>query len=65
MKALSLGACDFIAKPEATAFGGVETYRRELIEKIVALGGHQSRRHDKTLDASREAGAARHARQQP
>ncbi|MDP3738753.1 MAG: chemotaxis-specific protein-glutamate methyltransferase CheB [Hyphomonadaceae bacterium] len=42
VKALSLGACDFIAKPEAAAFGSVETYRRELIEKIVALGGYQS-----------------------
>lgn len=40
MKALGAGACDFIAKPEASAVGSVETYRRELIEKIIALGEH-------------------------
>lgn len=42
MKALSSGACDFIAKPEATAFGAVETYRRDLIAKITALGGYRA-----------------------
>lgn len=38
VKALSLGAADFIAKPQASAMGGVDTYRRDLIDKIVALG---------------------------
>jgi two-component system, chemotaxis family, protein-glutamate methylesterase/glutaminase len=38
IKALSLGAADYIAKPEATAIGAADAYRRELIEKIVALG---------------------------
>lgn len=38
VKALALGAADFIAKPQASAFGSVDAYRRELIEKIVALG---------------------------
>lgn len=38
VKALALGAADFIAKPQASAMGGVDGYRRELIEKIVALG---------------------------
>jgi|JI10StandDraft_1071094.scaffolds.fasta_scaffold20031_8 two-component system chemotaxis response regulator CheB len=38
VKALALGASDFIAKPQAGAFGSVDTYRRELIDKIVALG---------------------------
>jgi two-component system chemotaxis response regulator CheB len=38
MKALSLGASDFIAKPDASTFGSVEAYKRELIGKIVALG---------------------------
>ncbi len=42
MKALGAGACDFIVKPEASALGSVETYRRELIGKIVALGEHRS-----------------------
>jgi len=38
VKALSLGAADFIAKPQASAMGGVDGYRRDLIEKIIALG---------------------------
>ncbi len=38
IKALSLGAADYIAKPEATALGGADAYRQELIGKIVALG---------------------------
>ncbi len=38
VKALALGATDFIAKPQASAFGSVDSYRRELVEKIVALG---------------------------
>jgi two-component system chemotaxis response regulator CheB len=38
MKALGLGASDFIAKPDASALGSVEAYKRELIGKIVALG---------------------------
>jgi two-component system chemotaxis response regulator CheB len=37
VKALSLGAADFIAKPQASAMGSVDGYRRELLEKIVAL----------------------------
>jgi len=49
VKALSLGAADFIAKPQASAFGSVDTYRRELIEKIVGLGqragGHAPASH--------------------
>ncbi len=38
VKALSLGAADFIAKPQASAMGGVDGYRRDLVEKIIALG---------------------------
>ncbi len=38
VKALSLGAADFIAKPQASAMGGVDGYHRDLIEKIIALG---------------------------
>ena len=38
VKALALGASDFIAKPQASAMGSVDSYRRDLIEKIVALG---------------------------
>lgn len=38
VKALALGASDFIAKPQASALGSVDSYRRDLIEKMVALG---------------------------
>jgi two-component system chemotaxis response regulator CheB len=38
MKALSLGAADFIAKPQASAFGSVEAYRHDLIARITLLG---------------------------
>lgn len=38
VKALSLGAADFIAKPQASAMGSVDSYRRDLVEKIIALG---------------------------
>ncbi len=37
MKALSLGAADFAAKPAAGQLGGAETYRVELLEKLNAL----------------------------
>ncbi len=40
VKALTMGASDFVAKPEATTTGGVDAFHRELIEKIVALGSH-------------------------
>jgi two-component system chemotaxis response regulator CheB len=42
IKALGAGACDFITKPEASALGAVETYRRELIGKITALGEYHA-----------------------
>jgi two-component system chemotaxis response regulator CheB len=45
LKALSLGAADYIPKPEAE--GGIMTsadFKRELIEKIRALGGNRLRR---------------------
>ena len=38
LRAMSLGAADYIAKPEATSLGGAAGYQRELIEKIKALG---------------------------
>ena len=42
VKALTMGASDFIAKPDGLSLGGVDTFHRELIEKIVALGSHQA-----------------------
>lgn len=41
IKALTLGASDYVAKPEA-AIGGAEAYRRELIAKIKAFGKRRS-----------------------
>ena len=37
LKALQLGASDYIAKPEA-GLGGAEEFQRELLEKVLALG---------------------------
>lgn len=43
VKALALGASDFIAKPQAGAFGSVDTYRRELIERSSPSANGQGR----------------------
>jgi len=37
VKALSLGAADYAAKPEAGQLGGAEAYRVELLQKLVTL----------------------------
>jgi len=37
MKALSLGAADYAPKPEAGRVAGAEDYRRELLDKLMAL----------------------------
>lgn len=38
LRALALGATDFIPKPSTTRLGGAEGFQRDLIEKIVQLG---------------------------
>jgi two-component system chemotaxis response regulator CheB len=38
LKALDLGAADYIAKPSSNSVGGPEGYRDELVRKIKALG---------------------------
>ena len=38
MRALSLGAADYAPKPEAGRVAGAEAYRKELLDKLVALG---------------------------
>jgi two-component system chemotaxis response regulator CheB len=43
IRALSLGAADYVAKPEATSLGAAEAYRRELVGKILALGARNLR----------------------
>ncbi len=37
LKALALGAADYIAKPTSDRLGASETFQRELIEKVVTL----------------------------
>ncbi len=39
LRAMSLGAADYISKPEATGLGGATAYQKDLIAKIRALGG--------------------------
>jgi chemotaxis response regulator CheB len=39
VRALGLGAADYIAKPDSKILGSADTYRRELVEKMLALGG--------------------------
>lgn len=41
MRALSLGAADYAPKPEAGRVAGAETYRIELLDKLVALSPRQ------------------------
>ena len=38
VRALSLGAADYVAKPNATSLGSADSYRKELVDKIIALG---------------------------
>jgi len=44
LRALELGASDYIPKPEASAVGGAEAFRLELISKVKALCGRHSPR---------------------
>jgi two-component system chemotaxis response regulator CheB len=54
LRALSLGAADYIGKPDSSRVGGADAYRLELLDKIRALGGAGRRRTVPT-----PAGAAR------
>jgi two-component system chemotaxis response regulator CheB len=38
LRALELGAADYIGKPEASRIGGADAYRAELLDKLRALG---------------------------
>lgn len=42
LRALSLGACDYVPKP-STGLGNAEEFRRELVEKVLAHGRHRKR----------------------
>ena len=43
LRAMSLGAADYIAKPEASSLGGAADYKLDLVTKIRALGGAAQR----------------------
>lgn len=38
LRALDLGAADYIPKPSASKLGGADTYRRDLLQKVLQLG---------------------------
>jgi len=44
LKALSLGATDYIPKPESNHLGGADTFRHELVQKIRHLTARLARR---------------------
>lgn len=60
VKALSLGAADFITKPQSSAVGGVDSYRRDLIDKIIALGPRLTLRHPSSATCTLRPRAAVH-----
>lgn len=63
LKALSLGASDYVPKPESTREqGAAETFRRDLIEKIRHLGARFRRRPAVTVATPALAPAAERAR---
>lgn len=39
LRAMSAGAADYIAKPEASGLGGASAYQKDLVGKVRALGG--------------------------
>lgn len=43
LRALDLGAADYIAKPSANKLGGADLYRKDLIEKVRHLGARAAR----------------------
>jgi two-component system chemotaxis response regulator CheB len=57
LKALSLGAADYIPKPVASQVGSNEEFRRELIARVLQFGGRSRARRAPTAGAA--PGAAR------
>lgn len=62
IKALSLGAMDYIAKPDAGRLAGAADYKRMLIDKLVALGLPRARSRFASGPAASAPGAASPAR---
>jgi two-component system chemotaxis response regulator CheB len=53
LRALSLGATDYVAKPTSDKLGASETFRRELIEKVVTLGRAANKAARRDTDSPR------------
>jgi len=49
LRALALGAADYIAKPTSDKLGASEAFRRELIEKAITLGSAKAKRTTETV----------------
>jgi len=58
-KAMRIGAADVIAKDPKKVGAGDEDFKRELVEKLLAIGGHRS--HLKKLETQPSAAAANKA----
>jgi len=62
LKALSLGASDYVAKPESTReLNATESFKHELVQKIRHLGARVARRRMPVAGASVAPHAASHA----
>lgn len=57
LRALELGAADYIGKPESSRIGGAEAYRAELLEKLRALGARAAGVRTPTPQVSRPTAA--------
>ncbi|MBW3618304.1 MAG: chemotaxis response regulator protein-glutamate methylesterase [Proteobacteria bacterium] len=52
LRALSLGAADYIGKPESARIGGADSYRDELLQKIRALAPRSAGRTTSSFPAT-------------
>lgn len=59
LKALAAGAADYLAKPSSSGIHGASDFRRELVQKVRALGGAQRRRVERGEAAPEAPAAAR------
>jgi two-component system chemotaxis response regulator CheB len=57
LKALSLGAADYVAKPSASELAGADGFKRELLEKVKALGRRAQALSPRPAPAARASAA--------
>ncbi len=58
IKALSMGAADYLPKPETKGLGSADNYRRDLIAKVTALGRAAQDRRDRRAGRTSAANSA-------